>query len=166
MVIRARLTFNSRGWYTPTMMTETTTDQNCARRTHRYPTDTTDAEWAVLAPFVAPSDGPGAPRDVETRAVVDALFYKLRTSCQWRMLPSDFPKWPTVYYYFRKWGDDGTWERINTALRRELREADGRDPEPSAAIIDSQSVKTTEVGGDRGFDGGKKGDEAQTAYRG
>ncbi len=90
------------------MMTETSRESTCGQRTRRYPTDMTDAEWAVLAPFVAPSDGPGAPREVETRAVIDALFYKLRTSCQSRMLPADFPKWPTVYYYFRKWGDDGT----------------------------------------------------------
>ena len=148
------------------MMTATSNQRVIVQRLRRYPTDTTDAEWAVIAPFLLQGDGPGAPREVETRAVVDALFYKLRTSCQWRMLPADFPKWPTVYYYFRKWGDDGTWERINTALRQELRVAEGRDPEPSAAIIDSQSVKTTEVGGERGFDGGKKSDRAQTAYCG
>ena len=84
----------------------------CARR---YPTDLTDAEWQVIQPFVAPHDGPGAPRTVETRAVLDAIFYKLRTGCQWRYLPADFPNWVTVYYYFRKWGDDGTWARINSA---------------------------------------------------
>ncbi len=103
---------------------------------------------------------------VETRAIVDAIFYRLRTGCQWRQLPADFPSWITVYRYFRKWGDDGTWERINTALRRQVRSAAGRDPEPSLGIIDSQSVKTTQVGGEHGFDGGKKNQRAETAYRG
>ncbi len=140
------------------------TQQTRATRKRRYPTDMTDAEWQVIAPFLAPSVGPGAPRTVDIRAVVDAIFYRLRSGCQWRMLPSDFPAWPTVYYYFRKWGADGRWERSNTALREQVRRAAGRAPQPSAAIIDSQTVKSTEAGGERGYDGGKKSNGTQTAY--
>ena len=135
-------------------------------RHRRYPSDVTDEEWSVICAFLVRATRLGAPRRVDLRAVVDAIFYKLRTGCQWRYLPADFPNWVTVYYYFRKWGDDGTWERINSALRREVRQAAGRDAEPSAAIIDSQSTKTTEAGGERGFDGGKKSDRAQAPYCG
>jgi transposase len=134
--------------------------------TMSYPTDLTDEQWAVLEPLLLGSIGPGRPTELDLRTVVNALLYKNRTSCQWRMLPSDFPHHSSVRYYFDKWRHNGTWERINDSLRQAVRVQLGRDSEPSIAVIDSQSVKSTEAGGDRGFDAGKKSERSQTPYSG
>ncbi len=121
-----------------------------------YPSDVNDQEWDYIEPYVAQKQGPGRKRTINIREVVNALCYMTKTGCQWRMLPHDFPKWYHVAYYFYKWVDDGTLEQINDYLREEIRIAVDKDPEPSVAIIDSQSVKMVLAGDERGFDGGKQ----------
>jgi putative transposase len=132
----------------------------------RYPTDLTDPQWKRIAPLIPPPKPGGRPRRADMREVLDAIVYVTRSGSGWRMLPGDFPPWGTVWFYFRKWRDDGTWERMNARLREQVRRKAGRHKEPRIAVLDSQSVKTTDRGGERGFDAGKKGQRPQAAFAG
>lgn len=121
-----------------------------------YPSDTTDAQWAILQTMIPPPQPGGRPRKTDMREVVNAIFYLTREGCSWRALPHDFPPWKTVYNYFRAWRRDGTWDQFLDALRVQVRQDAGRDPDPRVACIDSQSVKTALGGAEVGSDGGKK----------
>jgi putative transposase len=123
-----------------------------------YPTNLTDSEWQSLKSHLPTPQKRGRPRIHSSREIMDAIFYVLKSGCQWRLLPCDFPPWETVYHYFRRWSLDGTWERVHHTIRERLRASLGRTPQPSAAIVvDSQSAKTSGVGGEaRGYDRAKQ----------
>ena len=131
-------------------------------RARTYSTDTSDAEWVILEPLIpAPKPG-GRPAHIDRRDIMDAIFYVKRGGVSWRLLPADFPHWKTVYDYFRQWKKSGLYERINDALRAQVREVEGRNAVPSAGIVDSRSVKTSQKGGLAATTAAKRSTDAST----
>src|SRR3712207_474700 len=125
-------------------------------KTTDYPSDLTDEQFAILEPTLPPAKPGGRPREVNLHDIIDAILYVNRTGCQWRALPKDYGPWSTAYDYFRTWRKDGTWQRINDALRDQVRQEAGRPRSPRTAYIDSQSVKGGGAGGETGYDAGQK----------
>ena len=131
-----------------------------------YPTDLTDAQWKLIDRLVPQAKPGGRPPKYTRREIVNGILYQARNGCVWRALPHDLPPYRIVFHYFRLWRRDGTWDRVHDGLRREVRCQAGKRPKPSVAILDSQSVKTTELGGPRGADAGTKSRRPQAVPRG